>query len=66
MTRKSFLEFFRLQELEGTTVADRLFYAFAGPGSIDFKKFLFAIGTLAKGTPEERAGLLFKAFDITN
>ena len=68
MTRRGFFEYFRLQELEDTFLADRLYAAFAGSGtgSIDFKKFLVATATLAKGSARDRADFFFKLFDFRN
>lgn len=66
MTRRAFLEYFKIEELEGTLVGDRLYAAFAGQGSIDFEKFLNAVGILSKGTLDEKLELIFKMFDIKN
>ncbi|CAG9326788.1 unnamed protein product [Blepharisma stoltei] len=66
MTRRAFLEFFKIEELEGTLIGDRLYTAFALQGSIDFEKFLNAVGVLCKGSLDERLQLVFKIFDVKN
>ena len=64
MTKKGFLEYFRLQELEGTLIADRLYACFSPTGSIDFQKFLNGIELLSLGTTEHRLQFYFSLFDL--
>ena len=64
MTKKSLQEYFRLQDLEGSHIIDRLFFAFGRTNSIDFASFLAGIRELAKGSATERAGFLFRMLDV--
>lgn len=64
MTKKSLQEYFRLQELEGSHIIDRLFFAFGRTNSIDLSSFLAGIKELAKGSAKERAGFLFRMLDV--
>jgi len=64
MTKKSLQEYFRLQDLEGSHIIDRLFFAFGRTNSIDFGSFLAGIRELAKGSATERAGFLFRMLDV--
>jgi Ca2+-binding EF-hand superfamily protein len=64
MTKKGFLEYFRLEDLEGTLLADRLYASFSPTGSIDFTKFMRGIATWSTGSLEERTQILFTMFDI--
>ena len=64
MTKKSLQEYFRLQDLDGSHIVDRLFFAFGKTNSIDFASFLAGIGVLAKGSPMDRAGFIFRMLDI--
>lgn len=64
MTKKSLQEYFRLQDLEGSHIIDRLFFAFGRTNSIDFSSFLAGVRELAKGSALERAGFLFRMLDV--
>lgn len=64
MTKKGFLEYFRLEDLDGTLLADRLYASFSPSGSINFQKFIRGIGLLANGTFEDRVQLIFSLFDL--
>mmetsp|Transcript_5147 Transcript_5147/g.7742 ORF Transcript_5147/g.7742 Transcript_5147/m.7742 type:complete len:218 (-) Transcript_5147:40-693(-) len=64
MTRKGFMEYFALEELDNSFIFERLYSAFSNSGSIDFEKFLNGVGVLVKGTFEERVEFYFKMFDI--
>ena len=64
MTKKGFLEYFRLEDLEGTLIADRLYSCFSPSGSIDFSKFLKGIGILSLGSLDSKILFLFTLFDL--
>lgn len=64
MTKKGFLEYFRLEDLDGTLLADRLYACFSPSGSINFQKFIRGVGLLANGTFEDRVQLIFSLFDL--
>jgi Ca2+-binding EF-hand superfamily protein len=64
LTKKGFISYFRLEELDGTLFVERLYACFAPTGSIDFPKFLKGVSVLANGSLEERIGFFYTIFDL--
>ena len=64
MPKKGLQEYFHLNELQGSQIVDRLFFAFGKTNSIDFPSFISAISVLSKGTPPDRSQFLFHMLDL--
>ena len=64
MTKKGFLDYFRLEDLDGTLIADRLYACFSPTGSIDFSKFSKGIAVLTIGNLDEKLQFFFTLFDL--
>lgn len=64
MTKKGFISYFKLEDIDGTLLADRLYACFAPSGSIDFPKFFKGVSTLANGSFEERLAFFYNLFDL--
>lgn len=64
MTKRSFFEYFRIEELYNTLIGDQIYKYFAEKSVIDYNKFLSKIAILAKGSIEERIKLIFDIYDI--
>ena len=64
LTKKGFISYFKLEDIDGTLFVDRLYACFAPTGSIDFPKFFKGISTLANGSFEERVAFFYSLFDL--
>lgn len=64
LTKKGFISYFRLEEIDNTLFADRLYACFAPTGSIDFQKFFKGVGVLSYGSLEERISFFYTIFDL--
>lgn len=64
MTKRSFYEYFKIEELQRTYIGERLYNIVSKGSSIDLPKFIEAVAILSKGSAQERFEFFFKIFDI--
>jgi Ca2+-binding EF-hand superfamily protein len=64
MTKRSFYEYFKIEELQRTYIGERLYNIVSKGSSIDLPKFIEAVAILSKGSDQERFEFFFKIFDI--
>jgi len=64
MTKRSFYEYFKIEELQRTYIGERLYNIVSKGTSIDLTKFIEAVAILSKGSAQERFEFFFKIFDI--
>ena len=64
MTKRSFYEYFKIEELQRTYIGERLYSIVSKGSSIDLPKFIEAVAILSKGSAQERFEFFFKIFDI--